>query len=273
MSVEQTLEKATSRKRPIRPANHEAQVRALTRLARIMAEEPEKLPGIVTEMALELCSAGSAGISILEKQPSGEILRFRNVAGAWARFEGGTIPQEESPCPTFLDRSALQVYTDPAKLFASCIDLTPEIQECLVVPIVGRNQPLGTLWIVSHDSSRHFDSEDARLMSSFADFTGAALKALSETVDGQLSIEAASNRMHVQQLRTSCRAALDNYVDHARATCELAASYPLSIDELDELKERRDEEHNAYWKYMDVRQDLLNILVLDSEGTPDRFKG
>jgi hypothetical protein len=272
MRAEQIRETVALRKRQAGHANHEAENLALTRLARMMAEEPGNVPAALTVVALELCGAGSAGISVIERQGTAEVFRLLSVAGAWATFEGGTMPRDESPCGICLERGAPQLYRNPASFFGCCKDLCPEVRQCLVVPIIVQHQPLGTLWVASHDSVRHFDCEDVRVLSSLAHLTGAALKMLSPTSTVQLSAET-HNRMHVQRLRSSCRAALDNYVHHARATCELAACYPLSMEELDDLKERREEEHNAYWKYMDIRQDLLNILVLDSEGTPERFRG
>lgn len=273
MASEQMLATATLPKRSIRPADHREHNDALMRLARIMAEAPEKVPGEVTREALQLCSAGSAGISVLEQQGESELFRLRNVAGRWAMFEGGTMPRDESPCGACLKRGTPLLYKNPASIFGCLQDLAPKVRQSLVVPIRIQGRPVGTLWVVAHDAGRPFDSEDLRVMSSLADLSATAFKLLSVAGQDHVSAEEAGNRLHIQQLRSSCRAALNHYVDHARATCELAGSYPLSLEELEELKERREEEHNAYWKYMDVRQDLLSILILDSERSPDRFKG
>jgi signal transduction histidine kinase len=53
-------------------------------------------------------------------------------------------------------------------------EFKPTIVECLVVPLLIANQPLGTIWIVSHNEHRQFDGEDLRLMTSLANFIAAA---------------------------------------------------------------------------------------------------
>ena len=37
---------------------------------------------------------------------------------------------------------------------------------CLVVPIYVSGRPCGTVWIMAHDATRHFDAEDVRLLTS-----------------------------------------------------------------------------------------------------------
>ena len=54
--------------RPFRPPDYETENRALVRLAQEMAERPSNLLQLVANLALELCHAGSAGISLLETQ-------------------------------------------------------------------------------------------------------------------------------------------------------------------------------------------------------------
>jgi GAF domain-containing protein len=50
--------------------------------------------------------------------------------------------------------------------------------ELLVVPMYrGDHAPVGAIWIVSHDTHRTFDAEDARIMTALAAHTVAALAA------------------------------------------------------------------------------------------------
>ncbi len=57
------------RSRPIRMPNLHTESEALRILARVMANSPRRMPGTLLRLALELCGAGTAGISLLETHP------------------------------------------------------------------------------------------------------------------------------------------------------------------------------------------------------------
>ena len=159
-----------------RTADHQAENQALHTLARQMAERPEAMLQSLVAVALDLCHAGTAGVSLLEKTASGEeVFRWVALAGAYASYKDGTTPSHFSPCGTCLERQAPQLYLYPGRYFTYLGGTEPAIVEGLVIPLVAHGRPLGTIWIVSHDGQRHFDGEDVRVMTSLADFTAAAL--------------------------------------------------------------------------------------------------
>lgn len=54
--------------------------------------------------------------------------------------------------------------------------------EALLVPIfIGGNEPLGALWVISHDKDRRFDKGDASILTELASFAGIALKMIRDT--------------------------------------------------------------------------------------------
>ena len=166
----------------------QAEIEAFHALARQMASNPEGLLKALVLAAIRLCQAGSAGVSLLEQNSDGkEVFRWVALAGTYEGHEGGTTPRDFSPCGTCLDRNAPQLYSYPARRFTYFQPVVPPIVEGLVLPFGTEMAVLGTIWVVSHDESRHFDREDVRVMTALADFTAAALR-LSTTAEANAKL-------------------------------------------------------------------------------------
>lgn len=166
--------------RSLCPLDSERVNEALRQLGRTITEAPNRLLESLVTITLELCGAGTAGLSVLERNGDG-ILQFRwdYLAGALAGFVGGTTPRDWSPCGVTLDLNSPQLFQWPARHFTYFRAANPEIIEGLVLPIVLEDGvPYGTLWIVSHDDRRKFNSEDVRVMQSLCSFTAAAARIL-----------------------------------------------------------------------------------------------
>jgi signal transduction histidine kinase len=163
--------------RPASAPDHHSESEALRLLGRCLAAQPETMLDRLADVALRLCRAGSAGVSVIETKQDGEhCFRWVALAGELAPFVGGTVSRWFSPCAVTLERGGPQLFRRPAEYFTEFQAATPAIDEGLVIPIVWHGEPLGTIWIVSHDVRRAFDREDVRLMESLADFTAAALR-------------------------------------------------------------------------------------------------
>jgi len=162
------------RRKPRRP-DHASENRALVALAREMANNPRNLLQKLLDIAVELCHAGSAGLSLLRTGPGGEYFSWDALSGVYAPHVGGTTPRGFSPCGATLDRDAPQLFLSPARYFTYLGEVEPPFYEALIIPFYSQGQPLGTIWIVSHNVRRHFDAEDVRVMTSLAEFTSAAL--------------------------------------------------------------------------------------------------
>nr|WP_315889752.1 PAS domain S-box protein [Kovacikia minuta] len=169
---------ALSERSPRTP-NWQAETQAFCLLARQLAEQPQTILKTLVTVAKDLCQAGTAGVSLLEVAPDGEEgFRWGAIVGAFEAYEGGTIPRRFSPCGICLDRQAPQLYSYPERYFTYLQNSSPRIVEGLVIPVQGATEPLGTIWILSHDETRQFDREDVRILSSLADFTAAALQSM-----------------------------------------------------------------------------------------------
>jgi hypothetical protein len=71
-------------RRPARPPDSEALADALVTLAQTLAGSPEQVLQELVKKALDLCSAQSAGISLLEEEEGRKIFRWHGLAGQYA---------------------------------------------------------------------------------------------------------------------------------------------------------------------------------------------
>src|SRR5262249_58652750 len=126
-----------------------------------------------------LCRAPPAGVSWW--RPAGKRFFGPAVVGQWACHAGGGTPRDYGPCGTVLDRDAAQLISHPERHFTLFASVMPLIEEALVTPFYVEGRAVGTVWIIAHDQSRQFDSEDLRVMTNLGKFAAAAYQALRES--------------------------------------------------------------------------------------------
>jgi PAS domain S-box-containing protein len=166
-------------KRRNRPARHEAENRALVHLTRTLADNPDHALQALVDATLELCEAGSAGISLLEDTDSGPQFRWRALAGAAAGRTPEMKPCDRSPCGLVVEQDRLALFDRPARFYAYLDELSPHIEEALLAPIHVGMKTIGTLWVLTHHTEKRFDAEDARLLTNLANVAGAACRLIS----------------------------------------------------------------------------------------------
>jgi PAS domain S-box-containing protein len=170
-----------------RPPDRARESDAIHALVRDLTDQPPRVLELLVDVALDLCRAGSAGVSLRERTADGGTLfRWVALAGQLAAHAGATTPAEASLCGVCLERRAPQLFARPARHFACLADLPVAIDEALVIPFQVNGDVRGTVWVHSHDEATRFDAEDARLMTALADVTGAAVH--------RLEVEAALRR-------------------------------------------------------------------------------
>src|ERR1700678_2343171 len=174
-SVICTLE--LNRRHPREP-DFEAMTGALVTLARTMAASPERTLQQLVDTALTLCRAQSAGISLLEEENGKKIFRWHALAGEYAPHQWGTTPRNFSPCGTVLDTNQVQLMSHLDRHFRYFADVKPSIAEALLVPFHAGGEAVGTVWVISHDQTRKFDREDARMLTTLGEFAAAAYQTL-----------------------------------------------------------------------------------------------
>jgi len=163
---------------PSREADYEAENAALVELAQVLASAPQDILQTLTEAALRLCQAHSAGVSLLEDADQRQRFHWRAVAGRWSQFLEGGTPRDFGPCGTVLDFNEPLLFSHPERDFPYIGELTPAIEDALLVPFHVGNQAVGTIWVVSHDDTKRFDAEDLRVMTNLAKFAAAAYQTL-----------------------------------------------------------------------------------------------
>ncbi len=146
-------------------------------LAERMATSPKDALEHLVQVALELCCAQSAGISLAEENDGRPVFRWRAAAGRFAVLVGTGMPQEVSPSALVLERGEPTLFCVPRQ--APLDSSSPGLEEALLVPLQVPGGPSGTLWVVSHDETCRFDREDARLLASLARFAALGLRTLS----------------------------------------------------------------------------------------------
>ena len=91
----------------------------------------------------------------------------------------------------------------PERVYAFLSEAGVPNYEVLLVPLyVGQPDPLGTLWVISHDEAVHFDSGDVRVTSELAAFAGIALKMIRDASVLQASEDRLNLALHHQEMLT-----------------------------------------------------------------------
>jgi signal transduction histidine kinase len=159
-------------RRASREPDYQAENEAMTTLAETLAHCPQNLLQKLVEVAQELCRADSAGISLLEEHGGEDVFRWEALAGVLRDHVDGTMPRNASPCGITIDRDATQLMYLPERFFPA-LKIEPPIVEALLVPFHAENQPVGTVWVVTHSDNRKFDQEDERIVKTLANFAAA----------------------------------------------------------------------------------------------------
>jgi signal transduction histidine kinase len=203
--------------RAARPRDFAREIAAIQEIASCMLRAPDRMQQCFVDIALSLCDAGSAGISLLEDTEAGEtIFRWTALAGSFAGFVGGSTPRDFSPCGICLDSHAPVLVSEPGRLFTYFFEATDiPIIEGLIVPLHDADgTALGTIWIVSHTRARTFDATDVAVVEQIASFFTIAWK-MADTVTAQhralgkvekkLAKEGARRRRAEEALRQSIK--------------------------------------------------------------------
>lgn len=159
-----------------RPPDHETENRTLAALMQALADSPDTILQVLAEKVVELLGAGSAGISLLNKD--GQRFWWAAIAGEWSAHLGGGTPRGFGPCGDVLDRDAPLLFTHWERRYPYLAAATPLAEEGLLVPFYVDGKGVGTLWAIVHDQQRKFDAEDLRLLESLARFASAAYEAV-----------------------------------------------------------------------------------------------
>jgi GAF domain-containing protein len=159
------------------PLNFQRQKDAFIKLARETSYGPNAILQTLCQLTIELCDAGSAGVAILGRNEERECFNWAATAGQFADYCGIASPRDHSPFGVCVTRDAAQLFSHPARYFTWMTEMDAPVVESLVIPLHGVDrQSFGTIWIMSHDEQRQFDSEDLRVMTALGNYGAIALR-------------------------------------------------------------------------------------------------
>ena len=238
-----------------------------------MATAPNELVDSLLCIVLELCSAGSAGLSLLQMPPEGEpIFRWTNLAGALRRHLGGTTPRHFSPSGVALDAHAPQLFAHPRRRFQYLNELDFPVVEALVIPVDLGGEIPGAIWIVSHDDEVKFDSEDARIIIALAEFAARALHLTHLSEIRQTAYLARETKIAAQErTETALRQTQSRMeVDLAARAAQLEQLSARLLNMQDEERRRLARElHDSAGQYLAGIQMNLSALLRPNSGLAD----
>ena len=188
-------------RRPSRPPDYAAENGALVELAKTLATNPRRILQRLSDTALALCGADSAGLSLLEDEDEQQNFHWRAISGEWAPHRGGGTPRDFGPCGTVLDRNMPLLFSHPERDFPYFGEVMPLLEDALLIPFYIDGAARGTIWVVSHDPDRQFDAEDLRVMTVLGNFTSLAYRTV-------LSLEATKRS---EQILTQADVAISRF--------------------------------------------------------------
>jgi signal transduction histidine kinase len=162
--------------RRVRRRDPSVEVAAMKRLAHIFVQSRQQILQELVEVAVDICSADSAGISLEESTGDNETqFRWIATAGDYLPFLGAVLPRFHSPCGTCLQRDEPQLIRVP-KAYLDTIGVdAPPVTDGILIPW-RVDETRGTIWVVAHGEYQHFDREDYRLMQNLSEFAAIAVR-------------------------------------------------------------------------------------------------
>lgn len=154
------------------PIDHEEESRAFLSLTQAMALQPVDFFNHLVQAALQLSSANSTGISLLNEKKGRFV--WPAVAGELKCYLGAGTPSDFGPCGTVIERRSPVLFIRPERHYTYLAPIDPPLEEVLLIPFFINEKPVGTLWAVIHEPDRHFDGEDRRILEGLSNFAASA---------------------------------------------------------------------------------------------------
>ena len=224
----------TTLPRPKSLPNLRLEAVAWRQLSEAMAADPSAALSCALDLALALCHAGTAGLSLLERNAANgaTTVRWGRVRGALAPDQGIDAPLSNSPCGLCLDASATILVSRPAQTFAWLDDIQPAICELLIAPLqdsAGRVE--GTLWIAHHDGRSRCSADDARILEQLAQQVVLALRLQEQARDREHALNVLQSFQAAQQALLSHDLSLERTHRQQAEAAEREARRELTFKE------------------------------------------
>jgi two-component sensor histidine kinase len=222
-----------------RASRLEDELVAFRELAAVMSSDAQGAIRRFLQISLQLCEAGSAGVSLLRREENGSVaFRWEAVAGALNAFEGTWMPRDQSPCGFCIDAAGPILVSNPTRALTHLAYLKPGITEGLFVPLYDNaRHVLGTLWVAHHDEARKFVPNDLRVLEQLGSQLVLALKLTEE------------RRQHLHALNTVNERLYASERERRRTQSELVAER--------ERRERAETSESGLWEALTAKNALI----------------
>jgi signal transduction histidine kinase/ActR/RegA family two-component response regulator len=187
--------------------NLQAENAAMLELVRALATAPGSVVQRLVETACALTGAGSAGLSVIDRENGEDVFRWVATTGEYARYVSGTMPRDFSPCGEVLHRGTPLLMRDLRRIYPYVDAMHAPPANALLVPFAEDGRLVGTIWVLHHDAEADFDSEDLRIVSSLSVFASAvnATVGLVRQLQEQQARQAHDLEFHERELRDTRR--------------------------------------------------------------------
>lgn len=151
-------------------------IEAMRRLASAFLERPDTILQVLVNLAVELCGADSAGISVRRDDATEE--RFYHwiaTAGVYSPFLDACLPRNPSACTICLERDGPQQFRVSKRFFDIIGVEAALVADGLLLPWTVE-KTRGTIFIISHTRPEAFDSQDLGIMQVLADFAAMGVR-------------------------------------------------------------------------------------------------
>jgi transcriptional regulator with GAF, ATPase, and Fis domain len=178
-SLESVIATEQLARRESRAPDCNEETRKIMELFSQLAESPDSFFQKLVDAALELSSADSTGISLLDEEQKRFV--WPAVAGGLRPYLGEGTPQNFGPCGTVLERNAPILFLHPERYFTYLTPINPPLEEVLLIPFYFDGKAVGTIWAVIHKPDHKFDAEDKRLLENLSTIASSAYQVLVDT--------------------------------------------------------------------------------------------
>ena len=164
------------RARTLHVHSSSAQTEGMLRIARAFVENPDTILQELVDVAVELCGADSAGISIEQAGQSDECYyQWVATAGQYKSFLNATLPRYPSACGVCIDRGQPQLLRVGQRFFDLMGVEAPTVTDGILLPWQ-TDEIRGTIWIMAHSREEAFDRSDVQMMQLFANFAAMGVR-------------------------------------------------------------------------------------------------
>jgi transcriptional regulator with GAF, ATPase, and Fis domain len=162
--------------RPLRSRAPLSESNGIKRLARTFLEDPEDILQELVHVAVELCGADSAAISIIKENATDEeYYQWVASTGVYASFLNAMLPRYPSACGMCLERGRPQLLRVHKRFFDILgVEAQPVTDGLLLPWRVEKTE--GTIFVLAHGRTEAFDLADCTTMESLADFAAMAVR-------------------------------------------------------------------------------------------------